>query len=282
LLCLLIEHQSAEDPPLPLRTLWYAVLYWERQWRAWEERHPRGEALRLGPVLPLVLHTGSEPWAAPRGLRELMTGPAELHAHVPDWRPLFFDLAEWTPEALVQAAGHWLPALAVVRAERAERERFQALLTEVLRRLAALHEPERRRWHELLHFVLSWGLRRRPRDERPAVYAAVLASHDRAELRQEMEQMAHTLGQTWEQELLAQGRAVGKEEGLSEGLARGKVEGKAEEARALLLRLGRKRLGVPDAATVAALEAITDLARLERLSEAILDVPGWAELLATP
>jgi hypothetical protein len=266
LLCLLIEHQSAADPPAPLRTLWYAALYWERQWRAWEERHARADPLRLCPVLPIILHTGNQPWTAPRGLRELMSGPAELHAHVPDWRPLFFDLAERSPEELLHMVGHWLPALAVVRGERDEQSRFQALLTEVLRRLASLHDTEPLRWGELLRFVLSWGLRRRPRGEQQTVYEAVLASHQEAQLRQEMEQMAQVLGQTWEQELLAQGRAIGK----------------AEEARALLLRLGRRRFGEPDAATIAALEAVSDLPHLERMSEAILDAPNWAALLAVP
>src|SRR5208283_570090 len=60
-----------------------------------------------------------------------------------------------SPEALLQSAGHWLPALAVVRAEGEESERFQAVLTEVLRRLASLHDTERPRWGELLRFVLS-------------------------------------------------------------------------------------------------------------------------------
>lgn len=62
----------------------------------------------------------------------------------------------------------------------------------------------------------------------------------------------------------------------------GKGRGKAEATRELLLRQGRKRFGEPDAATAAALEAIVDLSRLERMCEAILDVGGWDELLATP
>jgi hypothetical protein len=36
-----------------------------------------------------------------------------------------------------------------------------------------------------------------------------------------------------------------------------------------LLRQGRKRLGPPDDATVAALKAIKDMHRLERLAEAV-------------
>ncbi len=71
-------------------------------------------------------------------------------------------------------------------------------------------------------------------------------------------------------------------EGKAEGKAEGEAKGKAEEARAVLLRQGRIRFGEPAAATVQALDAITDLPRLERMIEAILTVPGWAELLATP
>src|SRR5438067_10619410 len=36
LVCLLIEHQSEPDPPMPLRVLVYAALYWEQEWKAWE------------------------------------------------------------------------------------------------------------------------------------------------------------------------------------------------------------------------------------------------------
>jgi hypothetical protein len=52
----------------------------------------------------------------------------------------------------------------------------------------------------------------------------------------------------------------------------------------MLLRLGRKRFRDPDAETVAALEAIKDIDRLEDLGERILDpeIHGWAELLQSP
>src|SRR5947208_1915321 len=33
LVCVLIEHQSKPDPVMPLRTLLYAVLFWEREWK---------------------------------------------------------------------------------------------------------------------------------------------------------------------------------------------------------------------------------------------------------
>ena len=77
---------------------------------------------------------------------------------------------------------------------------------------------------------------------------------------------------TYYQHILAKGRVEGREEGREEGELR--------EARKLLLRLGRKRLGSPPAETEAALNAIADLDRLESLSERLLLVSSWDELLA--
>jgi hypothetical protein len=58
-------------------------------------------------------------------------------------------------------------------------------------------------------------------------------------------------------------------------------EGAAKEARKFLLRLGKKQFGVPDRATRAALEAITDPERLEQLGERVLDVSSWQELVSS-
>jgi predicted transposase YdaD len=69
---------------------------------------------------------------------------------------------------------------------------------------------------------------------------------------------------------------------LEEGRVEGRIEGRAQEARRILLRQGRKQFGAPDAAVQAALEAITDLDRLERMSERLLEVRTWQDLLATP
>jgi len=57
-------------------------------------------------------------------------------------------------------------------------------------------------------------------------------------------------------------------------------EGREEEARAILLRLGSKRFGPPAETARAALETATGIERLERLSERLLDVESWEELLA--
>jgi hypothetical protein len=56
----------------------------------------------------------------------------------------------------------------------------------------------------------------------------------------------------------------------------------AEEAKKILMLQGRKRFGPPNARTNAALERIKGLDRLERLTERLLDVSSWEELLEAP
>jgi hypothetical protein len=105
LVCLLVEHQSEPDPPMPLRVLVYAALFWEQEWKTWEVGHEANQPLRLSPIIPIVFHTGPTPWRTNRTMVELLAGPEALQAFAPDWQPLFWDLAERTPEDLLQAAG---------------------------------------------------------------------------------------------------------------------------------------------------------------------------------
>ena len=72
-------------------------------------------------------------------------------------------------------------------------------------------------------------------------------------------------------------------EGWQEGRQEGRQEGKIEGEQKLLLRQGTKRFGEPDAATLAAIEAIQDIDRLEAIGERILDpnIQDWNDLLQT-
>ena len=67
---------------------------------------------------------------------------------------------------------------------------------------------------------------------------------------------------------------------IEEGRRKGLQEGEAREARRIILRLGRKRLGAVDETVEAKLNAIVDLERLEALTERIDQVSSWDELLA--
>jgi hypothetical protein len=59
-------------------------------------------------------------------------------------------------------------------------------------------------------------------------------------------------------------------------------EGEVRGLHHILLRQGRKRFGEPDEAVRQAIQAMEDLERLRRLSEDLLDVSSWQELLARP
>jgi hypothetical protein len=59
-------------------------------------------------------------------------------------------------------------------------------------------------------------------------------------------------------------------------------EGRQEGMLRLLLRQGRQKFGSPSDAIMATLTAITDLDRLERMGDQVLNVSSWDELLATP
>jgi predicted transposase YdaD len=64
-------------------------------------------------------------------------------------------------------------------------------------------------------------------------------------------------------------------------LDEGREEGALRQTRKLLLQLGRLKLGAPGADVETAIQAIDDLARLERMSARLLNVTTWEELLAT-
>ncbi len=70
---------------------------------------------------------------------------------------------------------------------------------------------------------------------------------------------------------------------LREGRDEGRIEGRVAGEQRLLLHLGTKRFGEPDAAILTAIEAIKDSDRLEALGERIVDmgIQTWHELLGS-
>lgn len=74
------------------------------------------------------------------------------------------------------------------------------------------------------------------------------------------------------QAILQEGEAIGE--------AKGEAKGKAEEARALIFRLGSKRFDEPDEQVKSAIEGIASLEALERLADRLLETENWQELLS--
>ena len=69
---------------------------------------------------------------------------------------------------------------------------------------------------------------------------------------------------------MEKGLKQGLEQGMEQGLEQGLKQGQRQEARALVLRQLRKRLGDLDSEPEARIEALST-ARLEELGEALLD-----------
>ncbi len=59
-------------------------------------------------------------------------------------------------------------------------------------------------------------------------------------------------------------------------------EGEIRHGHRVLLQLGRKLWGAPDPSIESALSSIQDVERLDRMTEAILSVKSWQQLLSTP
>ena len=65
-----------------------------------------------------------------------------------------------------------------------------------------------------------------------------------------------------------------------EGVTVGEKKGRLEEARRMILRLGRRRFGPSTPEAEVALEAIEDQAKLESLGDRLVEVSSWEDLLA--
>jgi hypothetical protein len=214
LVCVLLEHQSDTDPLMPLRLLLYAVLFWEREWKTWQDLPTPRPPFRLTPVLPIVFHTGPRPWGSNRELSDLLGEPAAFHMFAPRWQPLFWDLASLSPEALLDSAEEWLQALAVVRAENEPAEPFANVYNEVLERLGPLAVADPARYYDLLRMIVTWGVWRRPQAEGAGLMQAAVASQQDAARQKEIRTMAQSLGHWY----VEQGRKEGRLRALRDTL----------------------------------------------------------------
>ncbi len=79
--------------------------------------------------------------------------------------------------------------------------------------------------------------------------------------------MGKTIAQSW------------VEEGIAIGIERGIERGRTKTLRDVISSQGRKRFGEPSAEVQKTLQAMTDAGRLQVLSDRILDVNTWEELL---
>jgi len=147
---------------------------------------------------------------------------------------------------------------------------LRTLLYAVLRRLEGLSEQDRVRWEGLLWFVLSWGLRRRRREEHEALLEATRESQAEVRHQEEVRKMSETIVQTWEQELLTRGQA--------EGEARGRAVGHVEEAREMLRAALEEKFGAVPEALVRRIASTHEVERLRAAHRRVFHISAPSEL----
>jgi predicted transposase YdaD len=260
LVYVLIEHQSDTDPFLPLRMLYSTVVYWDRQWREWEVLPRPKPTFGLRPVLPLVLYTGTTRWGSNRALSDMLGEPVAFHPFAPDWRLLFWNLADQTPEDLLQSEAGWLQFLAVMRALGGEEASLQAVLGEFPRRVDPLHDTDLIRWSDLMNAALRLVVQRRPQEERQRLLSTFVAACPTHQ--PEVQNMAKTIAEAW----------------VEEGEARGVEKGRVEGARDLLRTQLEERFGALPEAFLQQLTAVTDLARLQQAARQVLHLQKLEDL----
>jgi hypothetical protein len=268
LICLLLEHQSYSDQRVPLRMLLYSTLYWDRRWKEWESKPKPKEKFQITPILRIVMYTDSSPWGSNRTLADLLGPPSEFHDFAPKFEPIFWELAHHTPDALMNTHEAFSQFLAVLRLHQAEKEIFEPIYRKAVEELEAFRAPCPVRWYDLLKLILTLVTWRRDRSERKEWWEMTNTLVEDQTRWQRLREM--------QKEIAEEFRKEGREEGLEEGLQLGQQEG----IRKIILRQGRIRFGEPSEEIRTKIQAIDVLEQLETLSERLLQVNSWEELLS--
>ena len=149
---ILIELQAQPDRLMLLRVLEYLVQVWKQQVRQHGERHKSLANVKLTPVLPVVLHTGSYSWEKLGRLVDLMDDAEDFVPVTPDFAPVFVSLPN-VSEAELERGGMFGQVLALLKARKARREPFAQRLERTVAKLGELKSAERERRVELLSYV---------------------------------------------------------------------------------------------------------------------------------
>jgi hypothetical protein len=252
LIYVLAEHQSTVDRWMVFRLLCYLVAIW----KSFRAQHPR--ALKLPPILPLVVHHSPTGWTAPVAFEDLLDADAELldafGAHLPRFRFLLDDLSVQSDAALRSRSrmtpGGRVAILALKHGRAPIAVRIQALSPDA-------RAPSAR---DVLALVLRYILE--TSGVEPARLRGLLA---RQVGRKEAEKMLSTAEKL---------RREGRREGRSEGERAGERKGKRDT----LLLLLRQRFGRLPAAVVARIGK-SDAAELDAWVGSVLTAASLDEVL---
>jgi len=256
----ILEFQSEPDEWMALRVMVYVGLLAQRLVQ--EKQLIDG---KLPPIVPVVLYRGSRPWNAAQNVAEcFLQPPAGLEGFVPQLHYHLIDEARLQvheEEALRNLAA------AFFRLEQTrsldDLKRFYVVLDGALR--SPTLTPVRRT-------LARWLVKRLRRSD---------GVQTLDELEMALMEDATMLDEVIEREFSraeARGRQEGKLEGRIEGKLEGRIEGKLEGEALILLRLMRRRFGVPVPDWVETRLSQADEAQILAWGDRLLEVDRLEEM----
>ena len=276
LIYILIEHQSEPDRLMPLRLADSQLQIFRYQVRKWSRTHRSLARVQLSPVLPVVFYTGLRRWPEVGTLVDLMERGDEFRAVTSIIeRPLFVNLPELSASQLEHDGGYlgWVLQLFQQRKKRVGE--FEELVERVITHLESMPPEEHQRLFELLSYIDALIYHERNEREQTRLRETVERSIQNEELRQEVIEMGKTMADV----LMERGRTEGERKGRTEG----RTEAAIETRQQTLVRLLRRRFGDVPASAVSAVEATTDVERLDTWLDRLVTASTLDELeIPTP
>ena len=195
MLSILIELQMQPDRIMLLRVLEYLVQIWKHQVKQHGDQHKSLASVKLTPILPVVLHTGSYSWDRMGTLLDLMDDAEMFRAFTPAFAPLFVSLPDKDETELETDGGFLGQVLALIRARPASRTAFAERLDRTVTRVQELPDAERLRRRELLCYVEGVVYHWRGENEHPLLRERIDAALKDDEDRLEMAMVRKTMAQ---------------------------------------------------------------------------------------
>jgi predicted transposase/invertase (TIGR01784 family) len=256
----LFEHKSYPDPLVALQLLRYMVQIWERD---------RKQALKLVPIMPVVLYHGETRWKVAPNLQAIFQPPAELAPYLPEYRYWLCDLSQYSDEEIKGAV---MLRVGLLTLKYILRDDLREHLGDILSLLRQLSQQQTG-W-EYLETVLRYlaGGTNKINDEE--LWKAVSTAFPKGEA------AVGTIAEKWVEQGKELGLKEGEQIGLKKGLDQGEQLGLKRGRRTTLIKNLRQiltiRFDAPPPDFERRLERL-DLPVLEELITTALTLPTLAE-----
>jgi hypothetical protein len=163
-----------------------------------------------------VFYTGTKRWDSVGRLADLVEMGAAFESITRTMDPLFINLPAIPPEILEEKGGFFGWVLRLIQQRKSRPREFQRLLNRTVQHLESMPKAERRRWLELLSYIMALVYHVREPSEWPGLQQTIETSVQTDEHRQEVFDMRRTIAD----ELKEEGAKEGATKALQQALIR--------------------------------------------------------------